>query len=200
MKEKLHIIPHDHQVKRENRQIIKGHDSCVVWFTGLSGSGKSTLANALEVKLANLGYHTYLLDGDNIRTGLNKDLDFSPAAREENIRRIGEVCRLMNDAGLITLAAFVSPYRKDRDFVRQRVGGKHFVEVFVDCPVEECEKRDVKGLYKKARAGEIRDFTGISSLFEEPENPEIRIETHKQSIEEGVDIILKHLNEKFKLK
>ena len=200
MKEKLHIIPHDHHVKRENRAQTKGHNSCVVWFTGLSGSGKSTLANALEVELTNLGFHTYLLDGDNVRAGLNNDLDFSAGSRKENIRRIGEVCKLMDDAGLITLAAFVSPYREEREFVRNLLGDDHYIEVFVDCPVEECEKRDVKGLYKKARTGEISNFTGISAPFEAPENPDVRVQTHLQSIEEGVKAIGELLNEKLKLK
>ncbi|HAD96469.1 MAG TPA: adenylyl-sulfate kinase [Cryomorphaceae bacterium] len=200
MKEKLHIIPHDHHIDRDTRQKTNGHQSCVIWFTGLSGSGKSTLANALETELVNKGYHTYLLDGDNVRTGLNSDLDFSAAARKENIRRIGEVAKLMDDAGLITLAAFVSPYREEREFVRSLLGDDHYIEVYVDCPVEECEKRDVKGLYKKARAGEISNFTGISAPFEAPEDPDIRVQTHLQSIEEGVQTIMEHLNDKLKLK
>ncbi len=198
MKEKLHIIPHHHQVDREIREKKNGHRSCVIWFTGLSGSGKSTLANALEVKLIEKGFHTYLLDGDNIRTGLNKDLDFSAVSRQENIRRIGEVCKLMDDAGLITLAAFVSPYRREREWVRNLLGDEHYMEVFVDCPVEECEKRDVKGLYKKARAGEISNFTGISAPFEEPENADVKVQTHLQTIDEGVQAIINELNTKLK--
>ena len=200
MKEKLHIIPHDHHIDRDTRQKANGHRACVIRFTGLSGSGKSTLANALETELVNKGYHTYLLDGDNVRTGLNSDLDFSAAARKENIRRIGEVAKLMDDAGLITLAAFVSPYREEREFVRNLLGDDHYIEVYVDCPVEECEKRDVKGLYKKARAGEISNFTGISAPFEAPEDPDIREQPHLQRIEEGVQTIMEHLNDKLKLK
>lgn len=199
MKEKLHIIPHDHQITREDRRKLHDHNSFAIWFTGLSGSGKSTLANELEKRLYERGYHTFILDGDNIRSGLNSDLDFSAEARRENIRRIGEVAKLMVHAGCITLSAFISPFREERELVRHLVGEENYVEVFVNCPLEECEKRDVKGLYAKARAGEISNFTGISSPFEEPENPDVKVPTHQLSIEEGVELILKTIETKLNI-
>ena len=200
MVEKLHIIPHQHNVDRAARETANGHKAFVIWFTGLSGSGKSTLANALEQQLHARGLHTYILDGDNVRKGLNKDLDFSDASRKENIRRIAEVSGLMVDAGLIVLSAFVSPFREERALVRDVVGADRYVEVFVNCPLEECEKRDVKGLYAKARAGEISNFTGISSPFEEPEYPAVKVPTHELSIDEGVQQIWEVLEEKGLLK
>lgn len=189
----LHIVPHNHKINREARNKAKQHPSYVLWFTGLSGSGKSTIANAVEQQLFAMGKHTYILDGDNVRTGLNADLDFSDAGRTENIRRIGEVAHLLVDAGIITLAAFVSPFRVDRELVRSINGSQNFIEVFVDCPLEVCENRDVKGLYAKARQGIIKDFTGISSPFEAPENPTIHIHTDQQSLEESVNQVIDYL-------
>ncbi len=186
MTEELHIIPHNHAITRRDRIALHGHNPIVFWFTGLSGSGKSTLASELEKKLIEKGVSTYILDGDNIRKGLNSDLDFTDVGRIENIRRIGEVAKLFIDAGVVVLTAFVSPFKSDRDAVRQLVGPNNFVEIFVDCPLEVCEARDVKGLYKKARAGEISNFTGISSPFEVPDNAAIRIPTNQISIEAGV--------------
>lgn len=195
---KLHIIPQDYRVDRFQRNKMNNHSSFLIWFTGLSGSGKSTLANLVEQKLNENDIHTYILDGDNIRSGLNKDLDFSEDSRRENIRRIGEVSKLMVDAGLVTLSAFISPFSKERKLVKSLVGNDRYVEVFVDCPVEECEKRDVKGLYKKARSGEIKHFTGISSPFEVPQDPDIRIPTAEISIEEGANRIIELIKNKLK--
>lgn len=187
------VIPHKHAITKEDRRKLNEHDSFIIWFTGLPSSGKSTLANEVEKKLIERRSRTYILDGDNIRTGLCKDLGFSEEDRAENIRRIGEVSKLFVDAGIIVLSAFVSPYRRDRDIIRELVEDGEFIEVFVDCPVEECEKRDVKGLYKKAREGVIRGFTGIDDPYEEPENAEIVVQTHLNSIEECTDQILKYL-------
>ncbi len=172
------IQPHPHQVSRQDRSEIKGHRPAVLWFTGLSGSGKSTIANAVEQEL-NRAFcaHTYLLDGDNIRTGLNRGLGFSPADREENIRRIGEVAKLFVDAGLIVLTAFISPYRADRERVRALLPKGEFIEIYVRCPLDVCEQRDPKGLYRKARAGQIPEFTGISSPYEEPLQPELILDS-----------------------
>jgi adenylylsulfate kinase len=180
------IIPHEHKIRLEDRLRLKGHKPMVLWFAGLSGSGKSTLASALEQRLYEAGYHTYILDGDNIRTGLNKGLTFNDTDRKENIRRIAEVSKLFVDAGIIVLTAFISPFREDRAMARQLIGPA-FAEVYVDCPLEVCEQRDVKGLYKKARAGEIKHFTGIDSPFEAPENPEIAVPTYQQTLEQSVD-------------
>ena len=165
----------------------------VIWFTGLSGSGKSTLAEALHAALTEKGFNAYMLDGDVLRTGLNSDLGFSKEDRRENIRRTGEVCRLLHDAGLIVIASFISPFQSDRDFVRSRIPKGEFVEVFVDTPLEVCEQRDVKGLYKKARAGEIPEFTGISSPYERPSNPEVVIMTQDIGIEESLEALMKYL-------
>lgn len=192
-KEKLHIIPHDHKISREDRERLLNQKARVLWFVGLSGSGKSTLASRVEQELHQMGKLTYILDGDNVRAGLNKDLDFSDASRVENIRRIGEVSKLMVDAGAIVLTAFISPFRADRQSIRDLVGNDRFVEIHVDCPIEECEKRDVKGLYAKARAGEISNFTGISSPFEEPENPEVRVQTHLEDIDKCAQRIIEYL-------
>src|SRR5690606_9521347 len=160
------------------------------WFTGLSGSGKSTLAVQLEAALHAEGFKTYLLDADNIRSGLNKDLTFTDDARVENIRRISEVCKLFLDAGVVLLSAFISPFQADRDQVKSIVGADNYIEVFVDAPLEVCEQRDVKGLYKKARAGEVKNFTGITSPYERPSNPDIVIETDKTSVEASLEVLM----------
>lgn len=191
---KVIVIPQVHDIDRAMREEAKGHPAMVLWFTGLSGSGKSTVANAVEKVLHSQSKHTYILDGDNVRRGLNNDLDFSKEGREENIRRIGEVANLMVDAGLIVLTAFVSPFKADRDMVRKTVGADKFIEVFVDCPLEVCEQRDVKGLYKKARAGEIPDFTGITSPFEAPDQPDIHLHTDTETLEESVANVLQYLS------
>ena len=170
------VVWHAHAVTRAEREQLHGHQGAVLWFTGLSGSGKSTVAGALEQALHQLGVSTYLLDGDNVRHGLCSDLGFSDADRKENIRRVGEVAKLMVDAGLIVLSAFISPHREERQMVRDMVGEGRFIEVFVDTPLAICEARDPKGLYKKARAGELRNFTGIDAVYEAPERPEIRLD------------------------
>jgi len=180
-----HIISQKFKIGKAERIQQNRHKPCIIWFTGLSGSGKSTLANAVEELLMNQEVHTYVLDGDNIRLGINRDLDFSAEGRKENIRRIGEVAKLFVDAGVVVLTAFISPFKSDRAAVRSLVDNDEFVEVFVDCPLEVCEQRDVKGLYKKARAGEIADFTGISSPFEKPEQAEITVHTDQITIEEA---------------
>ena len=189
------IVWHDHQLNKEERSAMKVQKPCILWFTGLSGSGKSTIANAVEVKLAELRKHTYLLDGDNVRHGLNKDLGFNDSDRVENIRRIGEVSNLFSDAGMIVLSAFISPFRDDREIVRTLAKEGEFIEVFIDTPLEVCEQRDPKGLYVKARKGEIPHFTGISSPYEVPEKPEIHIKG-EPSIEESADIIVNYLHDK----
>jgi adenylyl-sulfate kinase len=187
-------------VRHEQRANQKAQRPCVLWFTGLSGAGKSTIANAVEQALYLRGHHSYLLDGDNIRHGLNKDLDFSDAGRVENIRRIGEVAKLFVDAGLIVVTAFISPFRSDRRLVRDLVGSGDFVEVFVSTPLEVCEQRDSKGLYAKAREGAIKNFTGISSPYEAPEAAEIEIDSSKLSITECVDHVLRYLEAHGRLK
>lgn len=194
MSEKLHIIPHDHKIKKADRIAQKKHKPAILWFTGLSGSGKSTLASALEHRLHQEGINTYILDGDNIRNGLNKGLTFSDDDRQENIRRISEVAKLFVDAGVVVLTAFISPFREDRAMARSMVESGEFIEVFVDCPLEVCEQRDVKGLYQKARNGEITKFTGIDSPFEAPENPEVTVQTHKLSLDESVDQLFKFVS------
>ena len=198
MGEKLHIIPHQHAVSKEDRERQNGHKGHVLWFTGLSGSGKSTVASAVERELHEHGIRTFILDGDNIRTGLNSDLDFSAASREENIRRIAHASALMKDAGLIVLSAFVSPYQKDRDFVRE-CAQSDFSEIFISTPLEVCEQRDVKGLYAKARTGQISNFTGISAPFEEPTNPELDVPTHELSIEQATTMVVDYINPKIAL-
>lgn len=190
------IIPHQFSISKEDRMSLKGHNALLLWFTGLSGSGKSTIANAVEKALVKNKIHTYTLDGDNVRKGLNNNLGFSPEDRTENIRRIAEVANLMIDAGLVVLAAFVSPYQKDRERIRSIVGEKQYVEIFVNTPLEECERRDVKGLYAKARAGEIKNFTGINAPYEAPLNPDLEIDTTKMTVDEAVSEILKHLKTK----
>lgn len=193
------VIPHKFSITQEERSKIKRHGAFLLWFTGLSGSGKSTIANAVEHALHQKKIHTYTLDGDNVRKGLNNNLSFSPEDRTENIRRIAEVANLMIDAGLVVLAAFVSPYEKDRKNIIKIVGSTNYVEIFIDTPIEECERRDVKGLYAKARSGEIKDFTGISAPYESPKNPDIRIDTTSMSVEESAEAILKNIKEKLKV-
>ena len=192
------IIKHNYSISKKDRKKLNNQNSFLIWFTGLSGSGKSTIANALEFKLHEEGYKTYALDGDNIRKGINNDLTFSPEGRKENIRRIAEVANLMVDAGLVVLAAFVSPYKKDRENIKNIVGKDNFVEIFINTSIEECEKRDVKGLYKKARAGEILNFTGVNAPYEAPENPDIEIITDDITVEESVDKIYKLIQSKLK--
>lgn len=189
------IVWHEQSLTKEERRNKSGHHSAVLWFTGLSGSGKSTVANAAARRLFDLGVGTYVLDGDNIRHGLNKDLGFSDEARKENIRRIGEVSKLFVDSGQMVFTAFISPFREDRDTVRALLEDGEFIEVFVDCPIEKCEERDPKGLYKKARAGEIPEFTGISSPYEAPEQPELVVNTDQYSVEECVDQIVDYLKQ-----
>lgn len=210
MTEKVHVVWHEHSVSREEREKLNRHQGCVVWFTGLSGCGKSTISNLVDHKLHALGLHSYVLDGDNVRHSLNAGpgmlkerhgeefakrfgLGFSAQDREENIRRIGAVAGLFCQAGLITLTAFISPYRRDRDFVRQSMPEGDFVEVFVDAPLEVCEQRDPKGMYKKARAGEIKGFTGIDDPYEAPVKPELVVETSKKSAEESADEVIAYL-------
>ena len=190
------IVHHNFNVSKSDREKLHQHKAFLIWFTGLSGSGKSTIANALELKLNNLHVSTYSLDGDNIRIGINKDLTFLPEDRTENIRRIAEIANLFVDAGIVTLASFVSPYSKDREDVRITVGSKNYIEVFVNTSLDECERRDVKGLYKKAREGEIKHMTGISAPYEIPQNPDLEIDTLKESVEESVNKIFKYLEKK----
>lgn len=187
------IVWHPGDVSREDRKRILGHKGCTMWFTGLSGSGKSTVAVALEKALWDRGICSYILDGDNVRHGLNKDLGFSPEDRTENIRRIGEVAKLFTDAGVVNLTAFISPYRADRDAVREMNEAGDFIEVYIDCPLEVCEKRDVKGLYAKAREGKIPEFTGISAPYEEPHNPEVTLKTGDNTLDESVAELIAYL-------
>lgn len=187
------ITKHQFSIQKIERSRQKKQTSCVIWLTGYSGAGKSTLANGIDEFLFKNGNHSYVLDGDNVRKGLNSDLGFSDDDRKENIRRVGEVSKLFMDAGLIVIAAFISPYREDRDQVRNIIEPDKFIEIFVDTPIEECERRDTKGLYKKARKGEISNFPGISSEFETPMNAEITVQTENQSITQSVDFIIKEL-------
>jgi adenylyl-sulfate kinase len=190
------IVWHNYAVNKSQRSEQKGHKPVILWFTGFSGSGKSTVAGALESALHQQGVHTYLLDGDNVRHGLCKDLGFSDADRVENIRRVGELSKLMVDAGLVVLTAFISPFQAERDMVRNLVGDGEFIEVFLDTPLNVCEQRDPKGLYKKARAGEIKHFTGIDSDYQVPVNPEIRIDTSANSLEQSVQQLVAYLKDK----
>jgi adenylyl-sulfate kinase len=190
---KDNIVWHTHRVLKKGRSIQKKQQPCVLWYTGLSGAGKSTIAGAVEQKLFEMGHHTYLLDGDNVRHGLNKDLGFSDDDRVENIRRIGETAKLFVDAGLIVLTAFISPFRSDRQLVRDLVSEFEFIEVHIATPIDVCESRDPKGLYKKARAGEIKNFTGIDSDYELPENPEIVVNTAELDIEHCADLVIDYL-------
>lgn len=189
------ITWHDHAITTEEREQKNGHRSAVIWFTGLSGSGKSTIAQEVNANLFDRGCQSFVLDGDNVRHGLNKDLGFSPEDREENIRRIGEVAKLFAEAGVIAMTAFISPYRADRDKARAIAGDK-FIEVYVKAALEVCEARDPKGLYKKARAGQIPEFTGISAPYEEPENAEIVIDTGMLDVKECVAVVIDHLQRK----
>ncbi|HNQ60826.1 MAG TPA: adenylyl-sulfate kinase [Bacteroidia bacterium] len=184
--------PH-HRIQKDDRCKLLGQNPVVIWFTGLSGSGKSTLAGLLEEELFKSGVKTTLLDGDILRQGLNKDLGFEKTDREENIRRIGEVCRLMNQSGLVTIAAFISPFKKEREWLRSLFPSVEFVEVFVDTSLEVCEERDPNGLYRLAREGKIKNFTGIDSVYEVPENPDIVISTAGKTAETAVEEILKHV-------
>lgn len=186
------ITWHEGHVSREERNELLGFKNKVVWFTGLSGSGKSTLARELEKRLHEKGVLSYVLDGDNVRHGLNRDLGFSTEDRQENIKRVAEVARLMYDAGVFVIVSFISPFWEDRDFARSLIGDD-FVEVFVKCSLEECERRDTKGLYKKARAGEIQNFTGIHQEYEEPENAEIVVESEEKSVIDSIDFIFEAL-------
>jgi len=192
----LNIVKHNFRVTKKNREEKQGHKSYLLWFTGLSGSGKSTLANLVEVALHEQNKATYVLDGDNIRQGINKDLTFTPEDRSENVRRIAEISNLMVEAGVITLAAFVSPFLKDRALIKNIVGHDNFIEIFVNTSLEECERRDIKELYKKARSGEIRNLTGISSPYEAPIDPDFEIITDGRTIEDSVKEILGFLNNK----
>ncbi|MGN8200550.1 adenylyl-sulfate kinase [Salinisphaera sp. RV14] len=187
------IVWHEGSVNRQRREAINRHRGLTIWFTGLSGSGKSTISVALEERLTNMGCRTYRLDGDNVRTGLNRDLSFTPEDRIENIRRIGEVAKLFRDAGIINLTAFISPYRRDREMARALSSEEDFVEVFVDAPLEICEQRDPKGLYKKARAGSIPNFTGISAPYEPPEQAEVHLHTAEKDITGCVDQLVEYL-------
>ena len=195
LENKKNIKWHKSTINRQNLERLRGHKGMVIWFTGLSGSGKSTLANALNEALHSKKISTYLLDGDNIRHGLCKDLGFSDKDREENIRRIGEVANLFMNAGIVTITAFVSPFKSDREKVRKIIG-KDFIEIFCAANLDICEKRDTKGLYKKARLGEIKDFTGISSPYEMPNDPEIIVETGSLEVDSSVRQIMKYLSEK----
>jgi adenylylsulfate kinase len=194
----LNTVKHEYKTTKVQREQQHGHKAYVLWFTGLSGSGKSTVANLVEKALHKKGLSTYILDGDNIRQRINKDLGFAAEDRTENIRRIGEISYLMLDAGVITLAAFVSPYIKDRAQVKQIVGAENFKEIFINTSLEECERRDVKGLYKKARSGEIKNMTGISAPYEAPINPDLEVITDGQTIAESVEIIVEFINKNLK--
>ena len=187
---------HHGKITKEDRVKLLNQKGVTIWLTGLSGSGKSTIAVELEHALIENRHQAYILDGDNIRHGLNKNLGFSPEDRTENIRRIGEVAKLFTDAGIITITAFISPYREDRDAVRRLLSDGEFIEVYVKCPLDVCEERDTKGLYKKARAGEVKDFTGISAPYEEPLNPELTIDSSKLTVEESTRTVLNYLEEK----
>lgn len=198
MSKSTNITWHDAGITKQERREQNNHHSFVLWFTGLSGSGKSTVANAVAKALFDKNIRNYVLDGDNVRFGLNKNLGFSAEDRTENIRRIGEVSKLFVDSGQVVLTAFISPFQEDRAQVREILEGNEFLEVYVECPLEECEKRDPKGLYKKARSGEIRDFTGIDSPYESPANPEVTINTSTQSVEGCVQTVIEYLsNRKF---
>ena len=195
MTEQKFIIPHEQNIVKESRQQRNGHRSVILWFTGLSGAGKSTLANRVQELLFEDDIKTYLLDGDNVRLGLNTGLGFSAEDRKENIRRIGEVAKLFVDAGVLVMTAFISPYKEDRDMVRSIVEQNEFVEIFCDASLEICEERDTKGLYAKARAGEIKNFTGIDDPYETPENAELVIDTGTLSLEECAEQVVQYLND-----
>ena len=194
----LNTVRQEYRITKTDREQLHKHKAFLIWFTGLSGSGKSTLANLVEVELNKKGISTYTLDGDNIRQGINKDLSFAPKDRSENIRRIAEIGNLMVDAGMLTMAAFVSPYRADRENIKTIVGTEHFVEIYINTSLAECERRDVKGLYKKARSGEIKNMTGISAPYEAPVNADLEVFTDGQTVEESVGIIMEFINKKLK--
>jgi len=191
-----HVKWHNGYVSKQDRNRLNNHRSGLVWFTGLPSSGKSTIAHVIEKKLFNSGIRTYVLDGDNVRHGLNSNLGFSRDDRQENLRRIVELSKLMMDAGLIVLAAFISPYREDRKYVKEKFHNDNFLEIYVKCSVEECEKRDPKGNYEKARAGIIQNYTGVSAPYEEPENPDLIIDTEKLDLESSVQEVLNLLRER----
>lgn len=193
------IIPHQFNIDKEKRNSLKKHNSFVVWFTGLSGSGKSTLANLVEKELFENGIHTFSLDGDNVRNGLNKGLGFTEEDRKENLRRIAEVSKLFVESGTVVIASFISPLEDDRNLIKGIIGKQNFVEVFVNTSLEECERRDPKGLYKKARAGEISHFTGVSSPYENPKNPDLEIKTEKKDMDRAVKEIMEYLNRKLEI-
>ena len=196
---KNNIVQHNYNITRKERRLSNGHNSFLIFFTGLSGSGKSTIASALEDKLFQEGIKTYALDGDNVRNGINRNLGFSPEDRSENNRRIGEISKLFVDAGVVVLAAFVSPYIKDRNFIKNTVESDNYIEIYMNTSLEECEKRDVKGLYKMARKGEIKNMTGISAPYETPLNPDIEI-LQQSTVEEDVNFIYNYIEEKLKIK
>ncbi|MDT0685276.1 adenylyl-sulfate kinase [Autumnicola psychrophila] len=193
------IIPQEYNVTQNCRGTIKGHRPLVIWFSGLSGSGKSTLANLVEKDLHKKGIHTYSLDGDNIRGGLNSNLGFSEADRTENLRRIAEVSKLFIDSGTLIIAAFISPLKTDRELIKKIIGKENFIGIFVNTSIEECERRDVKGLYKKARAGEIKDFTGINAPYEKPFDFDVVINTEETGLEESVNKIVNYIQPKLRL-
>jgi adenylylsulfate kinase len=190
------IFPYESLIKCSDRHVLNGHRSGLLWFTGLSGSGKSTLAHAVEARLYRFGIRSYVLDGDNIRSGLNADLSLNADDRKENIRRIAEVSKLMVDAGLLIFAAFIAPYRESRDFVRKLMTSWPYYECYVRCPLDQCEERDPKGLYKKARLGQIKEMTGISAPYEEPEHPDLIVDTGNISLDESVDTVIHFLMER----
>lgn len=187
------------EVSRRDRNLLNGHNSFVVWFTGLSGSGKSSLANQIEYELFRKGIRTYTLDGDNVREGLNGDLGFGAEERHENLRRIAEVAKILMDSGSVVMASFISPLEKDRTFIRKIIGNENLIEIFVNTPLDVCEQRDVKGLYKKARAGEIENFTGVNAPYEPPVSPDIEIQTEHEKMETSIKRILNHLENKLKI-
>ena len=182
-----------YSISRQDRSRLKGHGACVVWFTGLSGSGKSTIANLLEQQLHSMGVHTYSLDGDNLRRGLNRDLSFTKAEREENLRRTAEVAKLFVDAGIVVIAAFITPYKATREQIKSIIGADDYIEVFVNTPLSVCEARDVKGLYAKARRGEIRNFTGIDSPFEAPSNPHVELDTANEDLDTCLNKLISYV-------
>lgn len=199
-KKKIRVVPHLHKVGAAGRSKLLGQRPFVLWFTGLSGSGKSTLAGEVEHRLHRAGFKTYLLDGDNVRTGINNDLGFSPSDRHENVRRVGEVARLMADAGLIVITALISPYRADREMARAMFGTKVFAEIYVNCPLDVCAARDVKGFYAKAVRGKIKDFTGMDVPYEVPLRPELEVRTDLLSVEEAVSAVLVFILPRIKMK
>lgn len=196
MGKSTNIVWHEQLVSRQDRNMLNKHRSAVIWFTGLSASGKSTIAHHLEKELFERGVRSYVLDGDNIRHGLNSDLGFDRNDRSENLRRIAEMGKLFVDAGIMVLTAFISPYKNDRQRVAEIIGKENFIEIFVECPINVCEARDPKGLYRKARAGEIKGYTGVDSPYEEPESPSLTLRTDKNSVEDCVNQVLEHLDKK----